>query len=107
MDKIDKTAKSEFRNPKPERNSNTEIRTALASRARVFGFRSSELGARIFILALSFLSLLSAHAASDSELRQQLVKTLLSEGQEQQTNLTQLAGTGSKIAHDVLIAWTR
>ena len=44
---------------------------------------------------------------SDSAVRQQLVKTLLSEGEEQQTNLTQLADSGSKLVHDVLTAWTR
>ncbi len=43
----------------------------------------------------------------DAAVRQQLVKTLLSEGDEQQTNLTALADTGSKLAHDVLTAWTR
>jgi urea transport system permease protein len=52
-----------------------------------------------------------AHAATepvtDSAVRQEIVKTLLSEGQEQQTNLNQLAETGSKIVHDVLTAWTR
>jgi len=36
-----------------------------------------------------------------------LVKALLSEGAEQQTNITQLADTGSKLVHDVLTAWTR
>jgi urea transport system permease protein len=53
----------------------------------------------------------SIHAAdpatSDSAVREQLVKTLLSEGDEQQTNLVQLSGTGSKLVHDVLTAWTR
>ena len=61
------------------------------------------------LLACLFYSL--AHAATepaaDSAVRRQLVKTLLSEGEEQQTNLTQLADTGSKIVRDVLIAWTR
>jgi urea transport system permease protein len=46
-------------------------------------------------------------AASDSAVRQQLVKTLLSEGDEQQTNLSELANTGSKLARDVLTAWIR
>src|SRR5262249_55190379 len=45
--------------------------------------------------------------ASDPAIRQQLFKTLLSEGDEQQTNLTQLADSGSKFVHDVLSAWTR
>jgi urea transport system permease protein len=46
-------------------------------------------------------------ASSDSAVRQMLVKALLSEGAEQQTNITQLADTGSKLVHDVLTAWTR
>src|SRR4051812_30368427 len=52
----------------------------------------------------------SANAAtesSDSVVRPLLVKALLSEGAEQQTNLTELADTGSKLVHDVLTAWTR
>lgn len=49
----------------------------------------------------------SQPAATDSAVRLQLVKTLLSEGDEQQTNLSQLADTGSKLARDVLTAWTR
>jgi urea transport system permease protein len=71
------------------------------------------------ILAHSIFSLLatvmlcsSARAAgesapADSAVRQQLVKTFLSEGEEQQTNLTQLADTGSKLVRDALTAWTR
>ncbi len=43
----------------------------------------------------------------DAAVRPLLVKTLLSEGAEQQTNLTQLAESGSKLVHDVLTAWTR
>src|SRR5438045_7005585 len=49
----------------------------------------------------------SAQPSADSTVRQQLAKTLLSEGDEQQTNLTQLAETGSKLVHDVLTAWIR
>jgi hypothetical protein len=48
-----------------------------------------------------------AAQSSDSAARQLLVKTLLSEGSEQQTNLAELADTGSKLVHDVLTAWTR
>lgn len=46
-------------------------------------------------------------ATSDSAIRQQLAKTIVSEGEEQQTNLTALADTGSKLVHDTLTAWTR
>jgi len=49
----------------------------------------------------------ASELAADSAARQLLVKTLLSEGSEQQTNLTELADTGSKLVHDVLTAWTR
>ena len=49
----------------------------------------------------------AAPTTDDSGVRPLLVKTLLSEGAEQQTNLTELADTGSRIVHDVLTAWTR
>src|SRR5207244_4129540 len=65
---------------------------------------------RIIAFAFFLLCLVafaSAEPAADSVVREQLVKTLLSEGAEQQTNLTQLADTGSKLARDVLTAWTR
>jgi urea transport system permease protein len=62
-------------------------------------------------LAAMFVFCCSIHAAepsfSETAVRQLLVKTLLSEGEEQQTNLNQLADTGSKLARDVLSAWTR
>jgi len=81
--------------------------------------RMPDFGGRTFsfprvCLAWFFLALtlcLGARAAtepaSDAVVRQQLVKTLLSEGEEQQTNLLELAGTGSKLVRDVLTAWTR
>lgn len=75
-------------------------------------FRISTSGIRIFAILLisSLVSLIPAQGAetpADSAVRQQLVKTLLSEGEEQQTNLIQLPDTGSKIVRDVLTAWTR
>ena len=48
-----------------------------------------------------------APASNDATVRQLLVKTLLGEGAEQQTNLLELADTGSKLVRDVLTAWTR
>jgi urea transport system permease protein len=58
--------------------------------------------------ALAFCSFANAATeSSESAVRQLLAKTLLSEGAEQQTNLIQLADTGSKLVHDVLTAWTR
>jgi urea transport system permease protein len=49
----------------------------------------------------------AAASSAESTVRQLLVKTLLSEGAEQQTNLNELADTGSKLVRDVLTAWTR
>src|SRR2546430_2463113 len=58
--------------------------------------------------AIAFCSFAKAATeSSEFAVRQLLNKTLLSEGAEQQTNLTQLADTGSKLVHDVLTAWTR
>jgi urea transport system permease protein len=48
-----------------------------------------------------------ADDANDIAVRQRLAQTLVSEGAEQQKNLTDLADTGSKVVRDVLIAWTR
>ena len=121
MDKMDTIAKSEIRNPKPERNPKspnsririTEDKFEAGSDFRISDFfRPSIFGFRILIALLSFLLCVSAKAEtevsrSDSAVRQLLAKTLLSEGAEQQTNLTQLADTGSKLVHDVLTAWTR
>jgi urea transport system permease protein len=90
-----------------------------SARKRKSFFLRDGAGAKTNVFAHVMLSLfaalmfcISAKAASepiapDSAVRQQLVKTLLSEGEEQQTNLTQLADSGSKLAHDVLVAWTR
>ncbi len=58
-------------------------------------------------LSLVCCSLSAETPVAEPEVRQQLVKTLLSEGDEQQTNLNQLADTGSKVVRDVLTAWTR
>lgn len=58
--------------------------------------------------AIAFCSVtIAATDPGETAARQLLVKTLLSEGAEQQTNLTELADTGSKLVHDVLTAWTR
>jgi urea transport system permease protein len=43
----------------------------------------------------------------DEAVRQTLVRAILSTGTEQQKLLGALAQSGSKLAHDVLIAWTR
>ncbi|HWD92157.1 MAG TPA: urea ABC transporter permease subunit UrtB [Verrucomicrobiae bacterium] len=61
------------------------------------------------LFALLFCRSVSAAPApvDDVAVREQLVKTLLSEGEEQQTNLNALADTGSRLVRDVLTAWTR
>ncbi len=67
--------------------------------------------ARCLLAILTAISICSfaraAEPAADAAARPLLVKTLLSEGAEQQTNLTQLADSGSKLVRDVLTAWTR
>ena len=116
MDKTDKLDNSEFRIPRSERSPKSEIRIRGEFNAwfgvRVSDFlRISGFGIRIFTLAILFVCRVASAAPDsappDSAVRQQLVKTLLTEGEEQQTNLTQLAGTGSKLVHEVLVAWTR
>ncbi len=46
-------------------------------------------------------------AGTEPAIRQQLAQTILTEGDEQQANLTHLADTGSRLVRDVLTAWTR
>ena len=62
-------------------------------------------------LGLSLLLCGSAAAApaadSDAAVRQKLVQTILSTGPDQQKLLGELGETGSKLAGDVLEAWTR
>jgi len=105
--------KFEVRRPKSERIPKAEIRILFRA-AWPFVIRHSSFVIRIFATALIFFGLMACsparaatEPASDSAVRQQIVKTLLSEGEEQQTNLTQLADTGSRVVHDVLTAWTR
>ncbi len=108
---MDNRGKSEIRNPKSERNPKLEIRTTPGPVALGFGLRILGFRFRILIPALFFVCVTAfaapESATPESAVRQQLAKTILTEGAEQQTNLTQLADTGSKLAHDVLIAWTR
>ena len=49
----------------------------------------------------------AADATPDAAVRQKLVQAILSEGQDQQKLLNELADSGAKIVHDVLTAWTR
>ena len=47
------------------------------------------------------------HGSNESSVRHELAQAILSQGQQQQTLLTELADSGSKVASDVLNAWTR
>lgn len=118
MDKMDKITKAEIRNPKSERRLKLDARIGRYENETFFGFCTSHLfrilhfGFRIFTIAVAFVLVCSmagaaSEPASDSAVRQQLAKTILSEGEEQQANLTALADTGSKLVHDVLTSWTR
>jgi urea transport system permease protein len=61
-----------------------------------------------WVLALSSMSLTAAPATNDDlVVRQQLVQTLLGQGADQQKLLGELGDTGSKLAGEVLLAWTR
>ena len=62
-----------------------------------------------FILAPLFaaISLVSVHAQDDTVIREKLCRVILTSGAEQQQLLMEISETGSKVVHDVLIAWTR
>jgi len=62
-----------------------------------------------FILAalIAVISLVNAHAQDDAAIREKLCHTILAAGAEQQQLLGEISETGSKLVHDVLIAWTR
>ena len=63
---------------------------------------------RIFLAALLLWSAPAiAKTPDDSAVRHELVQAILSQGPEQQKLLTELAETGSKLAGQVLTAWTR
>ena len=59
--------------------------------------------------ALIFLSLciVAAPAQEDSSLREKMARCLLAESAEQRQLVAELADTGAKSVHDVLVAWTR
>ncbi len=65
----------------------------------------------IFRLTLALLcvifSIASVQAQDETAARAKLVQAILSEGTEQQKALTEIADSGSKVASDVLFAWTR
>ena len=51
--------------------------------------------------------LVSAQAQDEAAIREKLCRAIQSEGAEQQQLLLESSETGSKLVHDVLIAWTR
>ncbi len=65
------------------------------------------LGRLVFACLLFVAPLRLCAAPADAAVRQKLAGVILSEGPEQQKLLTELADSGSKIARDVLVAWTR
>lgn len=56
---------------------------------------------------VALLSIASSHAQDEAVVRQKLCHAILAEGTEQQKNVVDLANSGSKLARDVLTAWTR
>ena len=60
-----------------------------------------------FILFCAGLLAAAAPAQDDAAIREKLARSLLAEGAEQRQLLGELAETGSKLVHDVLVAWTR
>lgn len=62
-----------------------------------------------FILTplLAVFSLVSVHAQDDAAIREKLCRALLSTGPEQKQLLGEISETGSKLAYNVLSAWTR
>ena len=61
----------------------------------------------ILVTLLAAIFLTSAHAQDEAAIREKLCRTILAEGAEQQQSLDEISETGSKLVHDVLIAWTR
>jgi len=62
-----------------------------------------------FILAAWLLAifLVNARAQDEAAIREKLCRAIQSEGAAQQQLLLEISETGSKLVHDVLIAWTR
>ncbi len=62
-----------------------------------------------FILAPLFaiVSVVNACAQDDAALREKLCRAILGEGTEQQQLIGEISETGSKLVHNVLLAWTR
>jgi urea transport system permease protein len=56
---------------------------------------------------LAILSVANAWAQDNAAIRQKLCRTILSQGMEQQQLIGEISESGSKLVHDILIAWTR
>jgi urea transport system permease protein len=63
-------------------------------------------GCLTLLLCLRVVAAPAAAATSTNEVRQELVQAILSTGTQQQQLLGELADSGSKLANDVLTAWT-
>jgi urea transport system permease protein len=62
----------------------------------------------LFLLALGAVCVLrAAPGDGDATVRRELTRAILGHGTEQQALLGELSESGSKYAHDVLMAWTR
>jgi urea transport system permease protein len=61
----------------------------------------------ILVPLIAAIFLVNAHAQDDAAIREKLCRTILAGGTEQQQLLGDISETGSKLVHDVLIAWTR
>ena len=61
----------------------------------------------ILIPLVTAIFLLSARAQDEAAIRAKLCHAILSEDVEQQQLLMEISETGSRLVHDVLIAWTR
>jgi urea transport system permease protein len=58
-------------------------------------------------LLCGVLCLFASYAQEDPVVREKLSRSILAEGAEQQKEVGDLADTGSKLVHDVLVAWTQ
>jgi urea transport system permease protein len=69
-------------------------------------FTCKQLGWVLWMLCWQTLAAAASDTAGTNAVRQELARVILSVGTEQQQLLDQLAGTDSKLASDVLSAWT-
>jgi len=58
------------------------------------------------VLLCGIFSVLAVNAQEDTAVREKLSRSVLAGGVEQQKLVGELGDTGSKLVHDVLVAWT-